>query len=87
MRYFLVCLDMRIVESLNHMPQFNTVQDIFDATDNVEAATNMAVAVDSEAVYIALFSDAAGIVYIKVSYTEFKDMAKAVIEQVSIGLN
>ena len=69
------------------MPQFNTAQDMFDGMDNVEVATNMAVAVSNEAVFIALFNDDASVVYIKVTPKEFKDMAKAVIEQVNIGLN
>ena len=69
------------------MPQFDSVQDIFDAMDNVEVATNMAVAVGNEAVFIVLLNADTSVVYIKVTPSEFKDMAKAVIEQVNIGLN
>ena len=69
------------------MPRFESVQDIFDSMDSVEIASNIAVAVSNEAIFIALLNDNNGVVYIKVSPTEFKDMAKAVIEQVNIGLN
>lgn len=69
------------------MRQIETIQDVFDSMDNVETASNMAVAVGNEAVFVVLYTDTDSVVYIKVTPSEFKEMTKAVIEQVNIGLN
>ena len=69
------------------MQQFDTISDLLVDMENIDTATNMAVAVNNDAVFIALFSSDESVMYVQISPTEFKNMAKTVIEHINIGLN